>query len=172
MFITAFLGLFNLIMLKILNSKEGDFIDLNSTTNDLKLSYEMQDLGLEGIEFNGNHKPENESLVLKLHDSLDQPDVRSSAVSKSFIMGDEKGESEYSDKDHKNTKDDRTALKQLKSLFLKDSLKSAIKYNFSDNLIVRAAVVQISSDIVQSMKNLIVALSIYNLPDSLLIEPI
>mmetsp|Transcript_12678 Transcript_12678/g.11235 ORF Transcript_12678/g.11235 Transcript_12678/m.11235 type:complete len:179 (+) Transcript_12678:370-906(+) len=178
MFITAFLGLFfNIIMLRILNSVEGDVRRVEGNLNDQKLSYEMEDLGLEGIEFNGHQKQENESLVLKLHDSLDQSDTHGSAISKSFMMrGEESNEDVYSDKYNKKRESDNeehpTAIAKLKALFMKNSLKSTIKYNFSDNLLVRAAVIQIFSDILQSLKNLIVALSIYNLPDFLYIEPI
>ncbi|CAI2372555.1 unnamed protein product [Moneuplotes crassus] len=174
MMFTALLGLFfNFIMLKILTMQETE---ADNKPSQEQLSYEMQDLGLEGLEFNGAPKVENESLVLKMHDSLDQqPEMRESIGSKSFYVDTEsQKDSEFEDiNTHKNQSggNSKDYLGALKSIFNKDKMPK-LEYNVSDSLNVRAAAVHVFSDIIQSLKNLTVAISIHSLPEATLIEPI
>jgi len=140
------------------------------------LSYEMQDLGLEGIEFNGNVKAENESLVLKFNDSLGPSDDHESVVSRSFQVGVEtQRESEFVDiRMAKNQKREnkKDYLHALRKIFKNENGTSRLEYNVSNSLNVRAAAVHVFSDIIQSLKNLTVACCIYSLPNWTLLEPI
>jgi Co/Zn/Cd efflux system component len=175
-------------MVKILHSGDGHHGCSHShSEGDIsQVTYEMEDMEMDGIDIGGAGDDNNEELGLRHNDSLNEPGVVGK-FSKSFDIGAIK----LDPKDAYYSNDlNRSSVNNLKpdtgvvhGVFKTTGFKSnnqhsykhghhqILEHSSSDNLNVRAAAIHIIGDIIQSVGVLIAALIIYAFPEWDVIDP-
>jgi zinc transporter 2 len=195
MLYTACLGLiFNLIMVKILHGSDGHShhkCSHNHSTEKDQITYEMEELGIDAIDFSGNPKDE-ESLHLKNHDSLECSEYLDSHPSKSFDFGTPKLDSNGKDlmnkssindcksKNHEDNENnenkhhhnEETTHESNEHHHSHNHSYSHGHHSVSNNLNVRAAAIHIIGDIIQAIGVLMAAMVIYMFPTWQIVDPL
>ena len=163
------------------------------------ISYEMEDLGIQKIDFDKVQYNPNERLELKHYDSLNEPEIIFDLFSKSFDIQSNKLDIEKVDWANKSiihssiqtSNKDNVQFNSNRNITNNNcwdknhdheehqnlsethhSHNHSHNSNAQSNLNVRAAAIHVLGDIIQSVGVLIAALLIYAFPKFQIIDPI